>query len=226
MAIVAGLPARMLWGATGGLVALAGLSIAFRDYQRRRVWGLLVHAFAPFFSAEQVEAASQNQSFQLIQSLQAIGSGGLFGRGYGLSDHKLFHLPVQHTDFIFSVYAEELGLVGTLCFLGLLAAFTAIALRVACRCPSVSLRLVAFGSLSLLVGQALLNIGVASGLLPTTGITLPLVSYGGSSILASAAAAGFLVRVAREANCYPPAAIPFPHQPSPLKAIPSNPESL
>ena len=128
----------------------------------------------------------------------AVGSGGVWGTGYGLSQQKLFYLPIQYTDFIFSVFAEEFGLIGSLLLLSLLLMYATIALRVAMRCRHRVKRLVAMGAMIMLVGQSLLNIGVATGALPTTGLPLPLFSYGGSSSLASLALAGLLIRVARE----------------------------
>ncbi|WP_017327602.1 FtsW/RodA/SpoVE family cell cycle protein [Synechococcus sp. PCC 7336] len=213
MAVVAGLSFATLWKALVLGLGAATLSILTKRYQLDRIKGLLAYLLNG-------TDAAREESYQLIQSLQAIGSGGLWGEGFGLSRQKLFYLPIQHTDFIFSVYAEELGLIGTLGFLALLAVFSAIALRVAARCRDIRLRLVAYGCLSLLVGQALLNIGVASGLLPTTGITLPLFSYGGSSILASAIAAGFLVRVARECNRSKPILLAGGDRPSESKPEP------
>jgi cell division protein FtsW len=136
--------------------------------------------------------------YQLVQSLLAIGSGGFWGKGFGLSQQKLFYLPIQYTDFIFSVYAEEFGFIGCLLLFTLLAVYATLAMRVAMKSQNPVHRLVAVGGMILMVGQALLNIGVATGALPTTGLPFPLVSYGGSSMLASLVTAGLLVRVARE----------------------------
>ncbi|MEN9234335.1 MAG: FtsW/RodA/SpoVE family cell cycle protein, partial [Gloeomargarita sp. DG02_1_bins_92] len=127
------------------------------------------------------------------------GGGGLGGRGLGLSQQKLFFLPIQHTDFIFAVFAEEVGLVGSLLFLLFLLVYASLGLRVAMGAEAQPvLRLVALGATVLLVGQSLLNMGVATGVLPTTGLPLPFFSYGGNSLLASFLLAGLLVRVARE----------------------------
>ncbi|MFS8855630.1 FtsW/RodA/SpoVE family cell cycle protein [Synechococcus sp. H55.7] len=189
MAWAAGIPAFSLL-ATAGLGILATVaSILSKDYQRRRILAFL----DPWGNA-------QGDGYQLVQSLLAIGSGGLWGKGYGLSQQKLFYLPIQYTDFIFSVYAEEFGLAGSLFFLGLLTFYTLLGWRVMGRCRELPIRLVACGCLMFLVGQSLMNIGVVTGILPTTGVPLPLFSHGGSSILAGLITAGLLVRAAREAG--------------------------
>ena len=189
MAFVSGVSLHLMLSAAALGIVTALLSILANPYQLKRVLAL-------FMPTSEVQA----ENYQVVQSLIAIGSGGLWGVGFGLSKQKLDYLPIQYTDFIFSVYAEEFGVVGTVAFLLLLLSFTWLSLRVASRCRDMRLRLVSYGCLFLLVGQSLINIGVVSDLLPTTGVTLPLFSYGGSSILASLVSAGFLIRVAREAN--------------------------
>ena len=109
-------------------------------------------------------------------------------------------LPIQYTDFIFSVFAEEFGLLGGIILLLFLISYATLALRVAMKCRDRVKRLVAIGVMVVMVGQSLLNIGVATGALPTTGLPLPLFSYGGSSSLASLILAAMLIRVARESN--------------------------
>lgn len=189
MAWTAGIPAFTLLATAGLGILAAVVSILSKDYQRRRILAFL----DPWGNA-------QGDGYQLVQSLLAIGSGGLWGKGYGLSQQKLFYLPIQYTDFIFSVYAEEFGLAGSLFFLGLLTFYTLLGWRVMGRCRELTIRLVACGCLMFLVGQSLMNIGVVTGILPTTGVPLPLFSHGGSSILAGLITAGLLVRAAREAG--------------------------
>jgi cell division protein FtsW len=186
IAMAAGLPWVQLIpvALTGILVAV--ISVSIKDYQRRR----LLMFLDPWQDAS-------GQGFQLVQSLLAIGSGGVWGRGFGLSQQKSF-LPIQDTDFIFAVFAEEFGLVGCTCFLILLGVFATVGLRVAMRSQTMTVRLVATGATILLVGQSFLNIGVASGALPTTGLPFPFLSYGGNAMLASLTVAGLLVRAARE----------------------------
>jgi cell division protein FtsW len=145
-------------------------------------------------------ADPMNDGYQLIQSLLAVGSGGTWGAGFGLSQQKLFYLPIQYTDFIFAVFAEEFGFAGSVLMLLLLMAYATMALIVAMKARNKVHRLVATGAMILMVGQSLLNIGVATGVLPTTGLPFPFFSYGGSSMIASLFAAAMLIRVAKESN--------------------------
>ncbi len=189
IALASGLPFGYL-GTTavlGGLTAV--VSITFREYQRKRIISFL----DPW-------ADPQGNGYQLVQSLYAIGSGGVAGTGYGMSQQKLFYLPIQYTDFIFSVFAEEFGLIGGIGLLLFLIFYATLGLRVAMRCRHRVKRLVAIGVVIVLVGQSLLNIGVATGALPTTGLPLPLFSYGGSSSVASLILAALIIRVARESQ--------------------------
>lgn len=172
-------------------VGLAAVSISMVAYQRKRVLCFL----DPFSEENRRDCA-----FQLIQSLLSIGSGGVWGEGFGLSQAKLARLPIPHTDFIFSVFAEEWGLIGAGVLLLWLAVYSLLALRVSFKTQHPVHRLVAIGAMVVLIGQALINIGVATGALPTTGLPLPFFSYGGSSIIASLLIAGLLIRVARESR--------------------------
>ncbi|MBW4539782.1 MAG: FtsW/RodA/SpoVE family cell cycle protein [Myxacorys chilensis ATA2-1-KO14] len=189
IALAAGLPYIYLWGTAGAGVLLATLSISLREYQRRRVMSFL----NPWADPTQ-------DGYQLIQSLLAIGSGGISGTGFGLSQQKLFYLPIQSTDFIFAVFAEEFGLIGSVLLMLMLSVYATIALIVARKARNAIHRLVAIGVMILMVGQSLLNIGVATGALPTTGLPLPFFSYGGSSMISSLICAALLIRVARESN--------------------------
>lgn len=187
IALASGLPLRWMGGVAGLGAAAGTLSILVNDYQRERVTSFL----DPWKDA-------RDSGYQLVQSLLAIGSGGTTGSGFGLSTQKLSYLPIQTTDFIFSVYAEEFGLVGSLVLLLFLAVFGLVGLQVALRARGNQLRLVAIGATTLLVGQSIMNIAVASGAMPTTGLPLPLVSYGGNSLLASLFTAGLLIRCSLE----------------------------
>ncbi|NJN73744.1 MAG: FtsW/RodA/SpoVE family cell cycle protein [Limnothrix sp. RL_2_0] len=189
IAVAAGLPWINL-----GSTAVVGLmtaivSISAHEYQRRR----LMFFLDPFIDA-------RGQGYQLVQSLLAIGSGGGWGVGFGLSQQKLFYLPIQHTDFIFAVFAEEFGFIGCFSFLLLLLFYASVGTYVALRSQNLIKRLVAMGATFALIGQSLLNIGVTTGVLPTTGLPLPLFSYGGSSVISSLICAALLVRVARESK--------------------------
>lgn len=189
IALAAGLPFKYLSGTAIAGFMTAFISISLQDYQRRRVMSFMDPWQDPM-----------GDGYQLVQSLLAVGSGGTWGAGFGMSQQKLFYLPIQYTDFIFSVFAEEFGFVGSLLLLILLISYATLALRVAMKCTHRIHRLVAMGVMIVMVGQSLLNIGVATGALPTTGLPLPLFSYGGSSSLASLLLASLLIRVARESS--------------------------
>ncbi len=139
-----------------------------------------------------------NTGYQLTQSLIAFGRGEWFGLGLGNSLQKLFFLPEAHTDFIFSILAEEFGLVGVVCVLGLFAALIYRIFTIARANLSVGKLFAAFATFGvaiLMTFQVFINIGVASGLLPTKGLTLPFISYGGSSLLIGCALMAFVLRV-------------------------------
>ncbi len=179
--------------AVGAIVSLAmALMVWTSPYRLRRLFGFRDPWADPFDSG-----------FQLTNSLIAIGRGEWFGVGLGNSVQKLFYLPEAHTDFLFAVYAEEFGLVG---IAALLAAFFVLVWRAlaAGRASARSGRFygayLAFGIGTWLGVQALINIGVNMGALPTKGLTLPLMSYGGSSLLVTCACIGLLLRIAHEAR--------------------------
>ncbi|EAQ76185.1 FtsW/RodA/SpoVE family cell cycle protein [Synechococcus sp. WH 5701] len=189
MALAAGLPLLSLLGTAAAGGALGAASIMVNEYQRLRVISFLNPWNDP-----------QGDGYQLVQSLLAIGSGGVLGEGFGLSTQKLQYLPIQSTDFIFAVFAEEFGYVGSVVLLLFLVMFGFVGLRVALGCRSNQQRLVAIGATTLLVGQSILNIAVASGSMPTTGLPLPMISYGGNSLLASLLTAGLLIRCSLESR--------------------------
>lgn len=189
IALAAGLPYVYLWCTAGGGLLLAALSVSFREYQRKRIMSFI----NPWADPSQ-------DGYQLIQSLLAIGSGGIFGTGFGLSQQKMGYLPIQYTDFIFAVFAEEFGLVGSLLLLILILTYGTFALIVARKARTTVQRLVAIGVMILMVGQSLLNIAVATGALPTTGLPLPFFSYGGSSMISTLISTALLIRVARESS--------------------------
>ena len=142
----------------------------------------------------------QGRGFHVIQSLIAVGTGGFAGVGLMEGKQKLFFLPEPHTDFVFAVIGEELGFIGALFVLALFGVILWRGLRAAAVCPNELGRLLAIGLTVLVVGQALVNISVVLGLLPTKGIALPLVSYGGSSLLANLAAVGILLNISQHAS--------------------------
>ena len=136
-----------------------------------------------------------NAGYQITHSLKAFGSGGIFGKGIGLSMQKLYYLPEPHTDFIFSVIGEELGLVGVFLILMLYSIILWRGINIASNCKNFFATLLAFG-LTLNLGiQVIINIGVTLGVLPTKGLTLPFLSYGGTSLLVNMIAMGILMNI-------------------------------
>lgn len=140
---------------------------------------------------------ASGDGYQLIQSLYAIGNGGVFGSGFGNSIQKYLYLPEAHTDFIFAVLAEELGLIGVIFVLVLFLCFILRGIKVSTEAPDSFGTLLGIGIVSMIGIQTLINIGVASGLLPVTGIALPFLSYGGSSLLLTMISVGILLNVSR-----------------------------
>lgn len=187
IAFAAGLSWRYLAGTVVMGLGVAWLSTIVNPYQLTRMSSFL----NPW-------ADPRGDGLQLVQSILAIGSGGIWGKGFGMSQQKLDYLPIQDTDFIFSVFAEEFGLVGGIFILILVMSYATLGLLIAVRSNHRIHRLIAIGATIFIVLQALFNISVAAGTLPTTGLPFPMFSYGGSSILASLMQSALLVRIARE----------------------------
>ena len=138
--------------------------------------------------------------FQIIQSWLALGGGGLIGRGIGESKQKLFYLPESHTDFIFAVIGEELGFLGAVALLALFVVLIWRGLRVGVRAPDAFGAYLALGITVLIATQTLVNLGVVTGSLPTKGLPLPFISFGGSSLLMTMLSAGVLLNISQHAN--------------------------
>jgi cell division protein FtsW len=145
-------------------------------------------------------ADPQGHGFQLLQSLIAIGSGGFSGVGLMESRQKLFFLPEAHTDFIFAIICEELGYIGAVVVIALFAMYGWRGFVAAMKAPDEFGRLLALGITTMVVGQALVNLSVVLGLMPTKGIPLPFVSYGGSSLLGMLLATGVLLNISQHAD--------------------------
>lgn len=141
---------------------------------------------------------SQDSSYQLVQSLLALGHGGWTGTGFGKGVEKLLYLPEAHTDFIFATIGEEFGFIGCSIFLIIYILFIWRGIIVSLRCPDVFGTLFGIGVVSLIGIQALINLGGVTGSIPITGVPLPLISYGGSSLLISMASIGILLNISRE----------------------------
>jgi cell division protein FtsW len=185
--VLVGTPWKLLWRTIGPGIALVVLSIVTEDYRRDRFLAFIDPWKNPY-----------GDGYQLIQAQLAIGSGGPFGVGLGHSVQKIAFLPEAHTDMIFAVTVEELGLVGVLLVLGSFAVLAGVGIRIALRARSRFSALLAAGITAMVVGQACVNIAGVTGLMPLTGIPLPLVSYGGSSIIVTLTALGLLANIATE----------------------------
>ena len=142
----------------------------------------------------------RGSGFQIIQSWLAFGNGGLLGQGIGGSQQKLFYLPEAHTDFIFAIVGEELGLVGALAIVGLFVVLAWRGLRIGLRAPDPFGAYLALGITVLIATQAVVNLGVVTGLLPTKGLPLPFISFGGSALLVTMLATGVLLNISQHAN--------------------------
>jgi cell division protein FtsW len=189
IALASGIPYKYLGGTALGGVLLALISISIKEYQRKRIMSFM----NPW-------ADPTGDGYQLVQSLLAVGSGQIWGSGFGLSQQKLFYLPIQDTDFIFAIFSEEFGFVGGILLLLMLAIFATLGLIIALKSKNMISQLVAIGVVFVMVGQSLLHIGVTTGALPTTGLPLPMFSYGGNSMIASLLSSALLIRVAREGS--------------------------
>jgi cell division protein FtsW len=185
--VLAGTSWRLLWRTVGPAVALVAFSIIAEDYRRQR-----------FLAFIDPWANPEGGGYQLVQALLAIGSGGPFGVGLGHSVQKITFLPEAHTDMIFAVIVEELGLFGVVLVLGSFAVLAAVGARIAMRARTRFSALLAAGITAMVVGQACINVAGVTGVMPLTGIPLPLVSYGGSSIIVTLVALGLLANIATE----------------------------
>lgn len=171
--------------------AVAGLSVValFTDYMKDR----LLSFTDPFKYATE-------EGWQAVQSLYAIGSGGLFGRGLGRSMQKFLYIPEPHNDFIFAVLAEELGFIGVLAVLMLFLIFIWRGIKIAMNAPDVFGSLVAIGITSLIGVQSLLNVAVVTSSIPPTGVSLPFFSYGGTSLAIFMFEVGVLLNISKYSN--------------------------
>jgi cell division protein FtsW len=183
--VVSGTRGSVLFRLGLGTLALGALAIGAESFRRARFLAFLDPWKDPL-----------NNGYQLVQSQQALGHGGLFGVGLGQGIEKSFSLPEAHTDMIFATIGEELGLVGVVC---LLAAFAAVAwagFTIARSARDPFGKRLAASLTALVVGQAIVNVGGVVSILPLTGVPLPLVSYGGTSLIATLAALGLVLSVA------------------------------
>lgn len=189
LVLLGGLHRALLMG-LGGVISLgAVVAVIASPYRMARV-----------MSFRNPEADPLGKGHQALQSLIAVGNGGILGVGVGNSMQKLFYLPEAHNDFIFAVIAEEGGLVGTVAVLLLFSALLWRGYRIARRVRDSFLRLCAIGFTLLLVAQAFMNMSVVLSIMPNKGIPLPFISYGGTSLMASLATLGLLLAISKEAS--------------------------
>ncbi|NUT56139.1 MAG: putative lipid II flippase FtsW [Thermoleophilia bacterium] len=187
MLVVAGVPGRTL-GAAATIATIGGVAaIWLEPYRRARLFSFLDPWSDP-----------QDSGFQTVQALIGIGSGGLTGKGLGEGVQKINYLPEQQTDMILAVIGEELGLIGTAAVIAAFAAFAFAGFTVALRCRDPFGKLLAAGITSLVCGQAAVNLAAVLGVAPLTGIPLPFVSYGGSSLVVLLACVGILLNIASD----------------------------
>ena len=197
MLVVAGVPARTL-AAAGVLAGTLGLAaIWVSPYRRERIFSFLDPWRDP-----------TDTGFQTVQATIGLGSGGLTGQGLGESVQKINYLPEAHTDMILAIIGEELGLIGTTAVIAAFAAFAFAGFTIALRCRDPFGKLVAAGITSLVCGQAAVNLAAVLGIAPLTGIPLPFVSFGGTSLLVLLAAVGILLNIAVDERAPSRAAVP------------------
>ncbi len=182
--LLGGIDWRLLSGVFVGGVALSAAAVALAPYRAARVLAFI----DPW-------ADPQGKGYQSVQAMLAFGSGGVNGIGLGMSRQKFFYLPAAHTDFIFAIVGEELGLVGSLSLIAAFAVFAYAGVRIALGVRDPFGRLVAGGITAMIVTQAVLNMAAVTGLMPVTGIPMPLVSSGGSSLTFTLVCVGLMLSV-------------------------------
>ena len=183
--VVSGTPVRVLAAASALAIVIGTAAIWIEPYRRARIFSFL----DPWRDA-------QGAGFQTVQAIIGMGSGGLTGDGLGHGVQKIFYLPEAHTDMIFAIIGEELGLVGSTAVIAAFAVFAYAGFRVAIRCRDPFGKRLAAGVTALVCGQAAVNLAAVLGLAPLTGIPLPFVSYGGSSLACLLGAVGVLLNIA------------------------------
>jgi cell division protein FtsW len=186
---LAGVRGRHLVIVLGSGLPLLALAVWMAPYRMRRITTFL----DPW-------ADPRGSGFQIIQSWLAIGNGGWLGRGIGQSKQKLFYLPESHTDFIFAIIGEELGFVGSVALVAVFAVLVWRGLRIGLRAPDPFGAYLALGITVLLATQTLVNLGAVTGLLPTKGLPLPFISFGGSALLVTMLSAGVLLNISQHAG--------------------------
>ena len=189
MLFVSGVRLRHLGSIMLSVLPVLVLAVMMKPYRMKRI-AVFLHPWQD----------KKGAGFQLIQSFIALGSGGLIGVGLGQSKQKLFYLPESHTDFIFSIIGEELGFLGAASVLIIIIALVWFSLRIALKIKDQFASRVVMGISIMIAFEAIVNIGVSTGVLPTKGLPLPFISYGGSSLLFHLVAIGILLNMSRLAE--------------------------
>lgn len=187
MFIAGGSVNKLAFGVIPSFIAAAVFFIFSEDYRKRRLLNFLNPWQDP-----------AGDGYQLIQSFYALGAGGITGMGLGQSRQKLLYMPEPHNDFIFSIIGEELGLIGCIFIIALFIIFVFRGIRVAMSAKDTYGTLLATGITSIIAVQAIINIAVISGSMPVTGVPLPFISYGGTSLVINLAAMGILLNISRQ----------------------------
>jgi cell division protein FtsW len=208
--ILAGIPKQELYALALGGAGMTVYLVYAAAYRAERIWAWL----DPW-------AYQQTSGYQTVQSLLAIGSGGLFGSGLGMGASKFHYLPEAHTDFAFAVLCQEMGFMGAVVVLLLLGALAWYGLQIASKAPDGYGFFLAAGVTTLVVGQAVGNIAMVSGVVPVTGVPLPFISFGGTSLIVNCAAIGLLISVGRRttAKVFQPGSRSTPARGSRLKLV-------
>ena len=191
MVFVSGMNGKETIALMGAGGVLGAMGIFSSDYRRER-----------FMSFTNPWKYANDEGYQLVHSLYAIGSGGLFGVGLGNSKQKALYMPEPHNDFIFAIIAEELGLVGCIIIMAIFAVLIIAGIDVAMKAKDKYGKLLAAGIISVIAVQVIINIAVVTGSMPVTGVPLPFISYGGTSLVFNLAAVGVLLNISRQTKSH------------------------
>lgn len=186
--LIAGLPKQQLFILLGGGSVLFVYAALTATYRAERIYAWL----NPW-------AYQEGIGYQSVQGLLAIGSGGFFGTGLGMGASKFHYLPEGHTDFAFAILCQEMGFVGMIIVLFLMAMFAYYGVKIALKAPDGFGKMLAIGAVILIVGQAIINMAMVSGLLPVVGVPLPFISFGGTALIVNLTTIGILLNVGRQA---------------------------
>jgi len=195
--LIAGLPKQQLFILMGGgaMIFIYGTIAASYRAERIAAW------LNPW-------AYQQGIGYQSVQGLLAIGSGGFFGAGLGMGASKFYYLPEGHTDFAFAVLCQEMGFIGAVVVLVLLGMFAYYGVKIALKAPDGFGKMLALGTVVLIVGQAVINIAMVSGVAPVVGVPLPFISFGGTALIVNFTAIGILLNVGKQADLFVPGESP------------------